>query len=82
MAAVAREAGVTPGQLALAWVLSRGEDVVAIPGTKRPARVVENAAAAEIALDTKLLARIEGTLPSTPAAGDRYPPELMATLDV
>ena len=81
VAEVAREAGVTPAQLALSWVLSRGEDVVAIPGTKRPARVVENAAAAEITLDGEQLARIAERLPAGVTAGDRYPPELMETID-
>jgi aryl-alcohol dehydrogenase-like predicted oxidoreductase len=81
VAEVAREAGVTPAQLALSWVLSRGEDVVAIPGTKRPTRVVENAAAAEITLDQEQLGRIGERLPAGATSGDRYPPELMDTID-
>jgi aryl-alcohol dehydrogenase-like predicted oxidoreductase len=55
---VAAELGVTPAQLALAWLLSKGEDVIPIPGTRRPDRVDENAGAAAIALDPKTLARI------------------------
>jgi aryl-alcohol dehydrogenase-like predicted oxidoreductase len=81
VAELAREAGVTPGQLALSWVLSRGEDVVAIPGTKRPDRVVENAAAADITLTQEQLAGIGEALPPGAAAGERYPPELMHTID-
>jgi aryl-alcohol dehydrogenase-like predicted oxidoreductase len=81
VAGVARAAGVTPAQLGLAWVLSRGDDVVAIPGTKRRSRVVENAAAAEIALSQDLQSRLEDALPAHQAAGDRYPPELMETID-
>jgi aryl-alcohol dehydrogenase-like predicted oxidoreductase len=81
VAEVAREAGVTPAQLALSWVLSRGEDVVAIPGTKRPTRVVENAAAAEITLNQEQLERIGERLPAGATSGDRYPPELMDTID-
>jgi aryl-alcohol dehydrogenase-like predicted oxidoreductase len=53
--------------------MSRGEDVVAIPGTKRPSRVLENAAAAQMRLSEELLARIEETLPAG-TARDRYPP--------
>jgi aryl-alcohol dehydrogenase-like predicted oxidoreductase len=81
VAEVAREAGLTPGQLALSWVLSRGEEVVAIPGTKRPARVIENAAAADVVLSPEQQARIAEALPANVVAGDRYSPELMNTLD-
>jgi aryl-alcohol dehydrogenase-like predicted oxidoreductase len=81
VAGLAREAGITPAQLALSWVLSRGKDVVAIPGTKRASRVVENAAAAQVALTQEQLARIEEDLPASAATGDRYPPELMDTID-
>jgi aryl-alcohol dehydrogenase-like predicted oxidoreductase len=80
-AEMALQAGVTPGQLALGWVLSRGEDVVAIPGTKRPARVVENAATTAISLTAEDWIQIEDGLPAGGAAGDRYPPELMGTID-
>jgi aryl-alcohol dehydrogenase-like predicted oxidoreductase len=81
LAEMALEAGVTAGQLALSWVLSRGEDVVAIPGTKRPARVAENAAAAAISLAPEDWIQVEDGLPAGGAAGDRYPPELMGTID-
>jgi aryl-alcohol dehydrogenase-like predicted oxidoreductase len=81
VAALAYDMGVTPAQLALSWVLSRGEHVVAIPGTKHPARVVENAVAADIKLTEGQLARIRETLPADATAGDRYPPQLMDTID-
>ncbi|MDQ6750341.1 MAG: aldo/keto reductase [Actinomycetota bacterium] len=70
---IAEEKGCTPGQLALAWVLSRGEDVVPIPGTKRRSYLEENVAADEVALGEDELERIEAVSPSLDVAGDRYP---------
>ena len=69
--AIAREKGCTPAQLALAWLLARGDDVIALPGSERVAHVEENAAAAEIALDTATLARIDALCPPGAAAGAR-----------
>jgi aryl-alcohol dehydrogenase-like predicted oxidoreductase len=69
---IADEKGVTPGQLALAWVLSRGDDVVPIPGTKRVSYLEENAAAADIELSEDDLRRLEEIAPAGAAAGDRY----------
>jgi aryl-alcohol dehydrogenase-like predicted oxidoreductase len=69
---IAAEKGVTPAQLALAWVLSRGEDVVPIPGTKRRTYLEQNAAAAEVTLSDKELARLDEAFPRGAAAGDRY----------
>jgi aryl-alcohol dehydrogenase-like predicted oxidoreductase len=74
---LAREHGVTPAQLALAWVLSRGPDVVAIPGTRNRARLEENAAAAAVALGPEALARIDAIAPRGVAAGERYPALMM-----
>ena len=71
--AMAAEKGVTAGQLALAWVLAQGEDVVPIPGTKRVAYLEENAAAAAIELTPEDLARLEEIAPPGVAAGTRYP---------
>lgn len=71
--AIAREHHCTPGQLALAWVLGAGEDVVAIPGTKRRSYLEENVAAAEIVLSSKDRARLDEAVPVGAAAGDRYP---------
>ncbi len=70
---IANEKGVSASQLALAWVLHQGEDIVPIPGTKRRSYLEENAAAAEITLDEEDLDRIDKASPSGSAAGDRYP---------
>jgi aryl-alcohol dehydrogenase-like predicted oxidoreductase len=76
---IAREKGVTAGQLALAWVLSRGEDLVPIPGTKRRSYLEENVAAAEIELSSEDLDRLDEAAPVGATAGDRY--ANMATID-
>jgi len=68
---VAAEREATPGQLALAWLLAQGEDVVPIPGTKRRVRVEENAAAAAITLSPKELDRLEAAAPRAAWSGDR-----------
>jgi aryl-alcohol dehydrogenase-like predicted oxidoreductase len=70
---IATEKGVTPSQLALAWLLARGEDIVPIPGTKRRAFLVENVAAVEITLAPEELNRLEQVAPKGIAAGARYP---------
>ena len=70
---VAREKDATPGQLALAWVLAQGEDLVPIPGTKRLRYLEENVAAAEIELSEEDLRRLDEAAPRGSAAGDRYP---------
>jgi aryl-alcohol dehydrogenase-like predicted oxidoreductase len=77
---IAAEKSVTPSQLALAWVYARGEDIVAIPGTKRRKYLEENAAADKIQLTASDLARIEEVAPKGFAAGDRYPD--MSAVDV
>jgi aryl-alcohol dehydrogenase-like predicted oxidoreductase len=71
--ALAGEKGCTPGQLALAWVLSRGNDVVPIPGTKRRSYLAENVAALDVELTPSDLADIEAVFPTGAASGDRYP---------
>jgi aryl-alcohol dehydrogenase-like predicted oxidoreductase len=70
---IADEKGVTASQFALAWVLARGDDVVAIPGTKRVKYVEENAAAADITLTDDDLKRLDEAAPVGATAGDRYP---------
>jgi aryl-alcohol dehydrogenase-like predicted oxidoreductase len=70
--ALARSRGVTPAQLALAWVLARGPDVVPIPGTKRQARLEENVGATAIPLSAADLAALDALSPRGAAAGDRY----------
>jgi len=69
---IAREKGATPAQLALAWVLSRGEDVIPIPGTKRRTYLEENAGAVDVEFTEDDLARIEEAVPKGATAGDRY----------
>jgi aryl-alcohol dehydrogenase-like predicted oxidoreductase len=69
---IAAEKGCTPSQLALAWVLAQGEDLVPIPGTSSPARLEENLAAAGIRLSREELARIEAAAPQAAIAGARY----------
>jgi aryl-alcohol dehydrogenase-like predicted oxidoreductase len=71
--AIAADKGVTPSQLALAWVLARGNDIVPIPGTKRRKYLEENAAASAVHLTPAEIARIEEVAPKGFAAGDRYP---------
>ena len=73
--ALARRKGCTASQLALAWVLSRGEDVVPIPGTKRRRWLEENLAALDLALAPDELARLDEAAPRGAAVGERYPPE-------
>lgn len=74
---IARANGVTPGQLALAWVLAQGDDIVPIPGTKRRSYLEENAAASEIELAAQHLAHLDELAPKGVAAGLRYPEAMM-----
>lgn len=70
---IAEEKGCTPSQLALAWVLAQGDDIVPIPGTKRTKYLEENIGAAEVTLSQDDLRRIDEAAPKGSAAGDRYP---------
>ncbi len=70
---IARQAGVTAAQLALAWVLAQGDDIVPIPGTKRLRYLEENAAAASITLTGEQLAALDRAVPAGAARGGRYP---------
>jgi aryl-alcohol dehydrogenase-like predicted oxidoreductase len=76
--AVADEAGATAAQVALAWSLAQGDDIAPIPGTKRVARVEENAAADAVELIAAQLTALDKL---TPAAGERYNPQQMAMYD-
>jgi aryl-alcohol dehydrogenase-like predicted oxidoreductase len=78
---LADEIGCTTAQLALAWLLQQGEDVVPIPGTRRVRYLEENAAAADIRLTDEQLARLESVVPAGAVAGDRYPPAGMAAVE-
>lgn len=77
----ARAKGVPPSQLALAWVLAQGDDIVPIPGTKRRRYLEENIAALDVQLTPEELAAIEAIFPFAAAAGDRYGTESMATIN-
>jgi aryl-alcohol dehydrogenase-like predicted oxidoreductase len=70
---IAAEKDVTPGQLAIAWLLHQGDDIVPIPGTKRRRYLEENVAAAGVSLSDEDLARIDEAAPVGSASGDRYP---------
>ncbi len=78
---IAQKHGCTSAQLAIAWLLGRGEDIVPIPGTKKRARLEENAGALEIELSRQELAQIEEIAPQGVAAGERYNERSMATLE-
>jgi aryl-alcohol dehydrogenase-like predicted oxidoreductase len=78
--AVAQEIDCTPAQAALAWVLAQGEDVLAIPGTKRVRYLEENAAAASLALTGEQLARLSAAVPAGAVAGERYPAAALRTV--
>jgi aryl-alcohol dehydrogenase-like predicted oxidoreductase len=77
---LAEEKDVTPAQLALAWVLAQGEDIVPIPGTKRRSYLEQNAAAVDVGLSDDDLARIDEEIPE--AAGDRYDKAGMAAVNL
>ena len=79
---IADEAGCTPAQLALAWLLHQGDDVAPIPGTKRIRYLEENAAAAEVQLSGAQLATLNQTFAPGVTAGERYRPEAMRTIEV
>lgn len=81
VAALAREAGCTVAQLALAWVLSRGDHVVPIPGTTNPSHLAENVAAAACELPAGLLARLSAAVDTATVAGDRYGAQARGEVD-
>ena len=74
---IAAEKGCTPSQLALAWVLAQGQDIVPIPGTKRRKYLEDNVGAVNVQLTPDDVRRIEEVFPSGAAAGDRYPEHMM-----
>jgi aryl-alcohol dehydrogenase-like predicted oxidoreductase len=77
---IAAQKGCTPAQLALAWLLAKGNDIVPIPGSKRRSRVEENAGAAEVRLTPEDVATLEQLAPPGVAVGERYPPRSMSTV--
>jgi aryl-alcohol dehydrogenase-like predicted oxidoreductase len=78
---IAKEKGINASQLALAWVLAQGDDIVPIPGTKRRKYLEQNAASADVILSQEDLARIEEVFPKDAAAGLRYPEAMMASVN-
>jgi aryl-alcohol dehydrogenase-like predicted oxidoreductase len=78
---IAASKGVTPGQIALAWVLTQGDDIVPIPGTKRRKYLEENVAAVDVTLDADELRSIDRIAPRGAAAGERYPEAAMRSID-
>ncbi len=78
---IAREKGCKPSQLALAWVLAQGNDVVPIPGTKRRKYLEENVGAVDVKLSKDDLRRIEEVFPADAAAGERYPEHMLALVN-
>jgi aryl-alcohol dehydrogenase-like predicted oxidoreductase len=81
LALIARQQGCTVAQLALAWLLARGSDVVPIPGTRRIQRLEENAAAADLLLAPSVVAAIDAIFPVGAAAGERYDPAAMSLVN-
>jgi aryl-alcohol dehydrogenase-like predicted oxidoreductase len=81
LAAVAGELGVKPAQLALAWVLARGDDIVPLVGMRTRAHLADALAAVEVRLTSEQLARVEAAVPAEAVAGARYQAEQMARLD-
>ena len=79
---IAKEKGCTPAQLALAWVLAQGEDVIPIPGTKRRSYLEQNAAAVDVALTAEELRRLEEIAPRGTASGMRYAEEMMTLINL
>lgn len=78
---IADRKSCTPAQLALAWLLAQGDDIVPIPGTRRSARLDENAAAVDVTLSAEELATIDAVIPQDAAAGERYPEPMMQLLN-
>ena len=79
---IASEKRCTPAQLALAWVLAQGDDIVPIPGTKKRKYLEENAAALDVKLTAQDLVRIDEVAPKDVAAGTRYPIHMMGTVNI
>jgi aryl-alcohol dehydrogenase-like predicted oxidoreductase len=78
---LARSIGATPAQIALAWLLHKGEDLVPIPGTKRRKYLEEDVAAADLELSPQEMAELDAALPPEKVAGPRYNERMMATVD-
>jgi aryl-alcohol dehydrogenase-like predicted oxidoreductase len=82
LSAIAGRVGASPAQVALAWLLSRGDDIVAIPGTKKVRWLDENIAACDLALDAETLAELDAAFPPGVTSGLRYPAGQMKRLGI
>jgi aryl-alcohol dehydrogenase-like predicted oxidoreductase len=78
--AMAARKHCTPAQLALAWLLAKGDDIVPIPGSKRRSRVEENAGAVDVVLTAQDVTALDEIAPAGVAVGERYPPRSMSTV--
>jgi aryl-alcohol dehydrogenase-like predicted oxidoreductase len=78
---LANKRGVAPAQLALAWVLAKGDDIIPIPGTKSPQRLEENAAAADVTLSAEEVEQLDNAISRDAVRGSRYPEKMMALLN-
>lgn len=78
---LAAEKGCTPSQLAIAWVLAQGEDIITIPGTKRVTYLEENIASENVKLTSEDLKSIEAIMPAGIVSGNRYPETFMNSLN-
>ena len=81
MRRIAEARGRKPGQVALAWLLQKGDDIVPIPGTKRRAYLEENLAAASLRLEPDEMAQLDRALPPEAVSGQRYNDHMMAMVD-
>lgn len=81
MRTLAAGKGVTAGQIALAWLLHKGDDIAPIPGTKRRKYLEENVRAANVSLTREEMTVLDATLAPEKVAGARYSPQLMAQVD-
>jgi len=79
--AIAADAGCTPAQLCLAWLLAKDEIIIPIPGTSKPAHMREDAAAADVVLSPEIIARVDATVNGETVSGSRYSPALQASVD-
>jgi len=79
--ALANDAGCTPAQLCLAWLLAKDENIIPIPGTSNPAHMKENAGAASVSLSTDIIDRLETLVNERTVSGARYPDAMQATVD-
>ena len=79
--ALATEAGCTPAQLCLAWLMAKDPTIVSIPGTTNPDHMLENAAAGDIILSAEMVAKVDATVNGQTVSGSRYPPALQSAVD-